>query len=195
MNALRATLGVRPTPQPVAGAVAGVLHVTGPLEKPVFSGTARGVRPTAAQLAACEQTDALAALLAEPRAVGAYDRVPLAGAGAVFALDTAAETMQLHALHGELLDGGEVRGVVGRQQPPSACSESPWPLRASDPRCPAAPPTHPVSPHPVLQLHGSGRMWVAPLAEHDPSAVRVAAEGRDLAGVGWGGVGGRSRSD
>ena len=39
-NQLRATLGVRPTPFPVAGAVAGTLHVTGPLEKPIFSGTA-----------------------------------------------------------------------------------------------------------------------------------------------------------
>lgn len=108
VNALRASLGVRPTPQPSAGALAGVLHVTGPLEKPVFSGTAHGVRPTAAQLASCERTDALAALVAEPRAVGAYDRVPLASASAVFALDTAAETLQLHALHAALLDGGEV---------------------------------------------------------------------------------------
>jgi len=37
-NMLRATLGVRPMPFPVAGAVMGTLHVTGPLEKPVFSG-------------------------------------------------------------------------------------------------------------------------------------------------------------
>lgn len=38
VNQLRATLGVRPLPLPVAGAVGGMLHVTGPLEKPVFSG-------------------------------------------------------------------------------------------------------------------------------------------------------------
>jgi hypothetical protein len=109
VNQLRATLGVRPTPQPVAGAIAGVLHVTGPLEKPVFSGTAMAVRPTAAHLADCEQpTDALAALLAEPTAVGAWDRVPLARAGAVFELNTAQETMMLHSMHGELVDGGQV---------------------------------------------------------------------------------------
>lgn len=109
VNALRATLGLRPTPQPVAGAVGGVLHVTGPLEKPVFSGTAVALRPTPAQLADCEATDALAALLAEPRAVGAYDRVPFAAASAVFQLDTARETFQLHSLHADLVDGGEVR--------------------------------------------------------------------------------------
>lgn len=108
VNQLRATLGVRPTPQPVAGAIAGVLHVTGPLEKPVFSGTAMAVRPTAAHLADCEPTDALAALLAEPTAVGAWDRVPLARAGAVFELNTAQETMMLHSMHGELVDGGQV---------------------------------------------------------------------------------------
>jgi hypothetical protein len=38
VNALRATLGVRPIPFPVAGALRGVLHCTGPLEKPIFSG-------------------------------------------------------------------------------------------------------------------------------------------------------------
>ena len=44
---LRATLGVRPVPQAVAGAVRGVMHLTGPLEKPVFSGTAVAVRAPA----------------------------------------------------------------------------------------------------------------------------------------------------
>lgn len=38
INALRATLGVRPIPIPIAGAIRGVLHVTGPLERPMFSG-------------------------------------------------------------------------------------------------------------------------------------------------------------
>ena len=37
-NALRATLGVRPLPQPLAGALRGTLHITGPLEEPLFSG-------------------------------------------------------------------------------------------------------------------------------------------------------------
>ena len=48
-NQLRATLGVRPTPFPVAGAVMGTLHVTGPLEKPIFSGTAMASGWPAAQ--------------------------------------------------------------------------------------------------------------------------------------------------
>ena len=64
-NQLRATLGVRPTPFPVAGAVAGTLHVTGPLEKPIFSGTAmvRGV-PACRAIAFPAQRDHVATLSA-----------------------------------------------------------------------------------------------------------------------------------
>ena len=40
VNELRKTLGVRPTPYSVGGAVRGVLHVTGALDQPVFSGEA-----------------------------------------------------------------------------------------------------------------------------------------------------------
>lgn len=108
VNQLRATLGVRPTPQPVAGCLAGVLHVTGPLEKPVFSGSAWAVRPEAQQLGDCEPTDALAALAGEPGAVGAWDRLPLRNAGAVFSLDTAREVLELHSAHADLVDGGQV---------------------------------------------------------------------------------------
>ncbi len=38
VNDLRRTLAVPPMPFPLGGAVRGVLHCTGPLEAPVFSG-------------------------------------------------------------------------------------------------------------------------------------------------------------
>lgn len=41
VNALRQTLAIPPMPFPLGGAVRGVLHVTGPLEAPVFSGAER----------------------------------------------------------------------------------------------------------------------------------------------------------
>jgi hypothetical protein len=72
VNALRATLGARPTPHPVAGAVRGVLHCTGPLEEPIFSGTAVAVRPSADMLAAGEATHALAAVAADPDAASCF---------------------------------------------------------------------------------------------------------------------------
>ena len=42
MNKLRKTLGIRPPPYAVAGAVRGVLHCSGPLEQPVFAGEGSG---------------------------------------------------------------------------------------------------------------------------------------------------------
>ena len=47
LNELRKTLGIKPLPYPIAGAARGVLHCTGLLEEPVFS----GVLPTAPFLA------------------------------------------------------------------------------------------------------------------------------------------------
>ena len=38
VNDLRRTLAMRPMPFPLGGALRGVLHCTGPLETPVFSG-------------------------------------------------------------------------------------------------------------------------------------------------------------
>ena len=109
-NALRATLGVRPIPFALAGAVCGELHVTGPLEKPVFSGRASLVRPPAPMLARVEPSPARDALLADAGAAGAYDRVPFlpGGTGAVFTLDTATETFLLHSATASPCGGGTV---------------------------------------------------------------------------------------
>ncbi len=96
-NALRATLGIRPLPQPVAGALRGVLHCTGPLEQPVFSGSAVAVASPRAAHLGCEPTCARAALLATPGAVAAFDRVPIMSASAVFTLDTSTQQFTLHS--------------------------------------------------------------------------------------------------
>lgn len=42
LNELRKTLGIKPLPYPIAGAARGVLHCTGLLEEPVFSGALLG---------------------------------------------------------------------------------------------------------------------------------------------------------
>lgn len=80
INALRCTLGVRPMPFPAAGAVKGILHVTGPLEKPVFSGTVVAA-PAPEAMAAAPQSYALDAM----RAAGGdnwVDATPAAAAQA-----------------------------------------------------------------------------------------------------------------
>lgn len=112
INALRATLGVRPPPFAMAGAVRGVLHCTGPLEHPVFSGSASGVRPKAEMLgvAGGEGSSAGDALNGEKTAVAAYDVFPLVGGQAVFTMDTATELFSLHSAQvteeGDLGKGG-----------------------------------------------------------------------------------------
>lgn len=110
INALRATLGVRPTPFSVAGSVHGTMHVAGPLEKPIFSGHAHILRPTTELFSHCEGSPALDTLIATKNAVGAYDNVPFQDAGAVFSLDTSSNEMTLHAIHAELFDGGQLQG-------------------------------------------------------------------------------------
>lgn len=111
VNGLRASLGVRPVPFPLAGALRGVLHVTGPLEKPIFSGSASAVRPPPALLVGVEDTPALAALLSDPAAVAAYDRVPATAATGVFTLDTATEMFVLHSAQAVPAGGGLVQAA------------------------------------------------------------------------------------
>jgi hypothetical protein len=124
VNALRATLAVRPIPFPIAGALRGVLHVTGPLEKPIFSGSASALRPPAALLVGVEDTPALQALLADPSAVLAYDRVPASGANGVFTLDTATEMFVLHS--GQAVPaGGGLLQAAGRMWVAAAAEADP----------------------------------------------------------------------
>jgi hypothetical protein len=120
VNSLRATLGVRPTPFPVVGAVGGTLHISGPLEKPVFSGKATVTRPTPEMLLNCEPTAALEALQAEPAAVAAYDRVAFGEAELIFSLDTESNIMSLHSMHADPVEGGRLRGHGTMNVAPSA---------------------------------------------------------------------------
>lgn len=124
VNALRATLGVRPIPFPIAGALRGVLHVTGPLDKPIFSGSASALRPPPALLVGVEDTPALQALLSDPSAVVAYDRVPASAANGVFTLDTATEMFVLHSGQAVPAGGGLVQ-AAGRMWVAAAAEADP----------------------------------------------------------------------
>lgn len=108
LNALRCTLGVRPTPFPLAGAAKGIVHVTGPLEKPVFSGTAVGIPPTPTMRQESPASWAQTSLETDPSAVAAYDKVSFKRASVVFTVDTATEMAYMHAIHAEPFDGGHL---------------------------------------------------------------------------------------
>lgn len=112
-NALRASLGVRPLPWSLAGSLRGLLGVSGPLDAPVYSGSAAAVRPTPELLAGVEACPALSALLADRSAVAAYDRVPASAAGAVFSLDSGTGILTLHS--GQAVPaGGGLLQAAGR---------------------------------------------------------------------------------
>jgi hypothetical protein len=54
-----------------------VMHCMGPLEHPVFSGSAVAVCPPPAVLSEVEENPALAAMMATPGAIAAFDKVCL----------------------------------------------------------------------------------------------------------------------
>ena len=157
-NDLRETLGGRPPPRALAAALKGVLHCTGPLEKPVFMGTVTAHRDAQALASATQRLKSLNtespatspadasratqlgwavdALERETQAVAAYDRVAFDAVKAVWSLDTQTNVFVLHdALATPAGGAGAVRA--------------------------------------------SGTLRVDPAAELDPSAMRV-----DLSGTG-----------
>ena len=74
-NVARATFGIRPMPNPIAGAMQGLVHCTGSLRQPVFSGVINCIQPTEEMFQSMEDTNAKTALNSLPGAVGAFDKV------------------------------------------------------------------------------------------------------------------------
>lgn len=74
-NVARATFGLRPLPNPTAGAMRGRVHCTGSLRAPVFSGVINCIPPTREMVSEMEASHAKTALMSMPGAVGAFDKV------------------------------------------------------------------------------------------------------------------------
>eukprot|EP00899_Mesostigma_viride_P010244 jgi/Mesvir1/19220/Mv11528-RA.3 len=108
VNELMDTFGAMPPPYPVAGWLGGVVHMTGPLEKPFYTGIA-GAR-TSIDDDAMPTSVAKSALFANPGTVMSYDRVPFVSASTVFSYDSGMELMQLHAIDARPLGGGAFTG-------------------------------------------------------------------------------------
>jgi hypothetical protein len=114
-HALRETLGVRPPPRPVAGALRGNLYVGGPLDFPIFTGNVETIPPLPEDLTRAEPgseaalaEDAIRAGAADG-AVGAYDCFAVKDARAVFTVDTWTQKLTLHEAEASPLAGGEGR--------------------------------------------------------------------------------------
>ncbi|KAL0030394.1 hypothetical protein WJX79_000988 [Trebouxia sp. C0005] len=124
VNELRKTLGVRPTPYSVGGAVRGVLHVTGPLDQPIFSGTAVATAPSKSMLELSEDCDAKSTLVQTQGCVGAYDKMPLASASCLFTMDTSSDIFIMHSFQAEPVGGGKMLGS-GRMWVAQAALDNP----------------------------------------------------------------------
>ncbi|KAK9862508.1 hypothetical protein WJX84_009406 [Apatococcus fuscideae] len=111
LNELRKTLGIKPLPYPIAGAARGVLHCTGLLEEPVFSGTAVAMAPSSSMQEGLGQNAATKALKAEPQAAAAYDHIPFKSASCVYTLDTSTNIFLMHSIQAEPLSGGHLLGA------------------------------------------------------------------------------------
>ena len=112
---LRETLGVKPPPRPMAGAIRGFLYVGGPLEYPIFTGSAETIPPKPEHLSrgipgteAALAEDAVRAGAAEG-ATAAYDCLAVKDARAVFTVDTWSQKLTLHEAEASPVAGGEAR--------------------------------------------------------------------------------------
>ncbi|CAI7870869.1 unnamed protein product [Closterium sp. NIES-53] len=147
-NLLMKTLNAKPLPYPLAGSLQGLLFCRGPLDAPIFEGTAELAAVSAdvdAAVAAVAGSDAAGAVEAwrGEGAVGAYDRVPVTAATANFTFNTddcVSDARGMGALR--MLHVAELHGV--RAVPVGGG-----------------------------EIRGAGTLWVCPQAEADPSAVSV----------------------
>ncbi|KAL0047976.1 hypothetical protein WJX82_004829 [Trebouxia sp. C0006] len=130
VNELRKTLGVRPTPYSVGGAVRGVLHVTGPLDQPIFSGTAVAAAPSKSMLDLSEDCNAKSTLVQTQGCVGAYDKMPLASASCLFTMDTSSDIFIMHSFQAEPVGGGKMLGS-GRMWVAQAALDNPNAVKMS----------------------------------------------------------------
>lgn len=175
LNALRCTLGVRPTPYPAAGALKGIVHVTGPLEKPIFSGSVSAFPATPDLLEAAPRSWAQETLesMASPAPsvlAGSQQQSPKPGGHS--APPPARPSFPL----GPHLKPLSVVGAYDR-----------IPITRANASLTVDTATEMIHLHTFDaetiqggQIKGSGSMWVAPQAEEDPRAVRIDVDVSDL---------------
>ncbi|KAI5082263.1 hypothetical protein GOP47_0002006 [Adiantum capillus-veneris] len=113
INALMKTLKARPPLFSLAGAIKAAVYCRGPLEVPVFAGSAEISKknmtvalngPTTAASEAVKQHESRGA-------VAAFDRIPFSYASANFTFDTDNCMADVYGIRATLVDGGELRGA------------------------------------------------------------------------------------
>ncbi|CAH9071974.1 unnamed protein product [Cuscuta epithymum] len=113
VNALMKTFKMKPLLFPIAGSVTAVFNCQGPLDAPIFVGSALVSRkvtylPNQLPVSIAYET---VAKNKEAGAVAAMDRVPFSYISANFTFNTDNCVADLYGIRGSLVDGGEIRGA------------------------------------------------------------------------------------
>ncbi|KAL0323881.1 UNVERIFIED_CONTAM: protein, chloroplastic [Sesamum calycinum] len=113
VNALMKTFKMKPLLFPLAGSVTAVFNCQGPLDAPVFVGSALVSRKLIHLSADTPQSAAYEAMMnnKEAGAVAAIDHVPLSYVSANFTFNTDNCVADLYGIRATLVDGGEIRGA------------------------------------------------------------------------------------
>lgn len=112
-NALMKTLKARPPLFHLAGAIKAAVYCRGPLEVPVFAGSAEISKKNVGTALDGPSTAATEAIKRheEKGAVAAFDRIPFSYASANFTFDTDNCVADVYGIRAALVDGGELRGA------------------------------------------------------------------------------------
>ncbi|KAK6119462.1 hypothetical protein DH2020_046790 [Rehmannia glutinosa] len=113
VNALMKTFKMKPLLFPLAGSVTAVFNCQGPLDAPVFVGSALVSRKLIHLSADTPQSAAYEAMMnnKEAGAVAAIDHVPFSYVSANFTFNTDNCVADLYGIRATLVDGGEIRGA------------------------------------------------------------------------------------
>ncbi|XVF88214.1 hypothetical protein PTKIN_Ptkin19aG0031900 [Pterospermum kingtungense] len=113
VNALMKTFKMKPLLFPLAGSVTAVFNCQGPLDAPIFVGSAMVSRKISYSASDVPSSSASEAMLKnkEAGAVAAFDRVPFSYLSANFTFNTDNCVADLYGIRASLVDGGEIRGA------------------------------------------------------------------------------------
>eukprot|EP00897_Mesotaenium_endlicherianum_P001207 jgi/Mesen1/1113/ME000123S00282 len=113
LNSLMKTLGAKPTPLPLAGALKGAVVCRGPLDIPTFEGTAEFSRAHVGLALATKPSDATRAIALElnRKAAAAYDKIPFTSGSGSFSFNSDNCMAELYGVRLVPVGGGEIRGA------------------------------------------------------------------------------------
>ncbi|KZV19901.1 hypothetical protein F511_32243 [Dorcoceras hygrometricum] len=113
VNALMRSFKMKPLLFPLAGSVTAVFNCQGPLDAPIFVGSALVSRKLIHSSADTSESAAHEAMMTnkEAGAVAAIDRIPFSYVSANFTFNTDNCVADLYGIRATLVDGGEIRGA------------------------------------------------------------------------------------